>query len=789
MSGLIRASDAGAQSPAVIGALARFAENNNNRNVATTGRNLTTGYTIYGPDGNRGRLGGPMTGGGPVYDAVWTEVAKNSAQTVALLRQEVDATRALGRGGYAPWMFGGGGGGGGGVPPSPTGPAGFGMGPGGLTGTGGGAAPFWFPGVGGGGGGGRGGGGGGGGGGGVGGGGGGSGGGGNWLGNFKGGVVPGVRSTLDNVLPGWLSGLLDVATAIAFVPQEMRAGVESAVGSSSMAMDFIRGTGGLAAPGNADVTRLRSNLGWDATNIPSWMKKLGVTPMEAKESAQRFGIVQADGGADVARSMAWIDNLTTFRGMPAGQMQASAAQSAAYGLIQPNGSGIKTFGAEMEPVFARAVELGVNRSDLTKNIDQWVASSAGGLNTLSKGTIGNFMMDFAGLSGGPSGAAGLQVLKGMSGAVDLIGTNPLQSILAGSVVSKMKNEGDLKAWMDKAQPGLWDTLKADPTSNTMLSHVVQSIQGGDYTGAMAGLGQLVKGQPAEWSLLGGGNPVLGNLAHGFGPASGDIVKANAMGITVPQYIAAGQAASERGAVPKASALVARLMKDLGVTREGAIGMVGNLMFESSNLDPNSTNPRSGATGYANWLDTKGSPRKSRFLAFRAAHPELSPDEANTQFLELELRRPDFAGVLSDLRNPNLSVRQQALGVVSNYIKPEKETYGLHVGRAIRLAGNMQKQGIISDPMNVGENDPELNKVNTVHTDAGVISLTSSWVSLTETFIVVDKALIQLVSAVESTISKLQQQGSNKSPSAPVGPRRAQGWDPVDEIAKGINAPQ
>ena len=140
------------------------------------------------------------------------------------------------------------------------------------------------------------------------------------------------------------------------------------------------------------------------------------------------------------------------------------------------------------------------------------------------------------------------------------------------------------------------------------------------------------------------------------------------------------------------------------------------------LDPNVVNGI-GAAGYAQWLDTKGSPRRSEFEAFERAHPDLTPDEANTRFLELEIQKKGYAGTLGLLRDPNASLQSQVMAVRKNYERPA-EWEANDAARMSNAASVMT--GKIGPRMAQSPaEDTELSRALNAQTVGGAISLWSS----------------------------------------------------------------
>lgn len=98
---------------------------------------------------------------------------------------------------------------------------------------------------------------------------------------------------------------------------------------------------------------------------------------------------------------------------------------------------------------------------------------------------------------------------------------------------------------------------------------------------------------------------------------------------------------------RAMALMDRLQRDLGITREGAAADVGNAAAESGIRSiPTGLAPQTSTSAFGMWQFT-GSRRVARDT-FARMHPELSPEEVDIQFHESELQTK-FPDLLNKMR--------------------------------------------------------------------------------------------------------------------------------------------
>jgi hypothetical protein len=111
------------------------------------------------------------------------------------------------------------------------------------------------------------------------------------------------------------------------------------------------------------------------------------------------------------------------------------------------------------------------------------------------------------------------------------------------------------------------------------------------------------------------------------------------------------------------------MRDLGMSKGGAAGLVGNLEAETAGITgEQEKNPLGGGRGGIGWAQWTG-PRRIEFENYQKAHPEMSWDEQNYNFLTGELKKPENAAVLARLREGNISPGEAADVVEKGYERP------------------------------------------------------------------------------------------------------------------------
>ncbi len=196
-----------------------------------------------------------------------------------------------------------------------------------------------------------------------------------------------------------------------------------------------------------------------------------------------------------------------------------------------------------------------------------------------------------------------------------------------------------------------------------------------------------QGKPA-----GGG----GWLEHGLGAIWDRAVKGPEAlrQVAPPANMNLPTATTERGA-----AITDRLAADLNLTKEQASGITGNLQAESGLQAVQERNPIGGGRGGFGWAQWTG-PRRDAFEAYAKAN-NLDPksDEANYGYLITELKSPEYAKMLAQLRATNgPNVPQQSARVVeSGFERPAVSNAGVRGGYASQFAQASAPAAVVPTP--------------------------------------------------------------------------------------------
>lgn len=147
----------------------------------------------------------------------------------------------------------------------------------------------------------------------------------------------------------------------------------------------------------------------------------------------------------------------------------------------------------------------------------------------------------------------------------------------------------------------------------------------------------------------------------------------------------------------------RLSKDLGISPEAASGIVSNLNAESGIAGINEKNPvvpgSRGGFGWAQWTGD----RRVGFETYARLHgQDPASDDANYGFLIHELtNKPQYAGILAQLKRGGISAREAAEIVARGYIVPPEYSIPGHVAGADKIS----RLRSLDDPLETGKGVP------------------------------------------------------------------------------------
>lgn len=320
-------------------------------------------------------------------------------------------------------------------------------------------------------------------------------------------VVPvprGPLTTFGNRLAmGGLAALgieeaLHVAEFVATLPQHIGSMEASALASATPYINLNRRSMGAARAmgasaytvggGGYDIMRSFFPGGYQT---PDWMAAQGLGPESAERLARGFGVLPTDpteysrGIPEALARMQFSPGLSNL------DVSASVGQAARYGIAKPTGTSISAYGQDLNFILENAVARGMDRATILRSIDESVAMSARS-GAAGVGVNGNadFLMRFSNLPGGRTGEVGLQAMSGLQGATDMIGKDPLRTMMAANMVTKINSPSDLQGLLGAEG---YNAVTSTPEGKEAMRLFFLSKQKGDYYTASGWLQQMIAG--------------------------------------------------------------------------------------------------------------------------------------------------------------------------------------------------------------------------------------------------------------------------------------------------------
>lgn len=426
-----------------------------------------------------------------------------------------------------------------------------------------------------------------------------------------------------------------------FFPQTLGGLESSSLGNASAYRNFQYGAFAQGRAGGFSGQGLMNKL-YGGLVPPAMMSRLGLGPGEAMGMLNSFGIVQnsPESAAALIQSIGGTRFTSAFSGL---NVEGSMAGAARYGMIGGNAGGVASYTQQLAPILATAVEMGMDRASVLRSIDAAISSVArgGGIGG-SVGATAGFMMGYSDLPGGRTGEAGLSAIAQLKDAtVGSYNKNAQRTQIMMQAAAGMKTEGQLKSFLNKFQPGYYESFKANPVGSEMLDK---------YFAAQAAGNTNVAGYWLSQILAGGGE---GGLAGGNPDAMRSIMNNNMFTRQLPGYMQGmdvGNTGQDAGTfIAGNQAARAKAMHDYfakkGVPESGIAAILGNVRAESGFNPRNPTQEADGSIsmGLAQW----NKERLSRFIAKYGHAPGQGPDSEQFDFMWSELQGP-YSGVLGTL---------------------------------------------------------------------------------------------------------------------------------------------
>ncbi len=144
---------------------------------------------------------------------------------------------------------------------------------------------------------------------------------------------------------------------------------------------------------------------------------------------------------------------------------------------------------------------------------------------------------------------------------------------------------------------------------------------------------------------------------------------------------------------KSPQIMSRLMADFGLSREQAAGIVGNLGHESGafnhHQEVNPVGGGRGGAGWAQWTDTKGSPRRTNFGNW-AQRNSLDPKSDEASYGFLTRADPEFARALAAVKREK-TTQGAMVAFEKTFERAGVKAYGSRMGFANRALALPERQ--------------------------------------------------------------------------------------------------
>ena len=458
---------------------------------------------------------------------------------------------------------------------------------------------------------------------------------------------------------------------IAFLPQHLMGVETTALGNASPYWNYRMQTAGLARGGGFPGEGLSQQF-YRGVEPPEWMQKLGLGPQQAVDLLQNFGITPnrdlggRAGGPEASRmlveQLAQMKFIPAFGGLPPGLAEESAGTFAKYGIFANTGAGssyfkdnpgglepfvspsgqVSQYNAQTVEVIARAQELGLNRAEIMRSINQSLQTAAaqGGGIGYTPQAIGSELLRYSALPGGRTGEVGQSMMQAASQFGRGAGSEVLPTIAYAGVAQRLQSETDIQQYTEKRDPGFLDRIKRNPASARLLQDYLQARKEGNIPAATQLLSELFNQSTTLPTDVATTEGAAGSFAPGYQQR---LVAANTLGTGVLPLEArslptppgvGGQMNSSRAQQAMA------FYQSRGWGRAGAVGMTAYLAEETGgSFNPRAFNPAGGGQG----AQGAGQWRGDRIANFMRIfhHSPMDPNIPDDQLYREQLEFSDW----------------------------------------------------------------------------------------------------------------------------------------------------
>jgi hypothetical protein len=517
--------------------------------------------------------------------------------------------------------------------------------------------------------------------------------------NAFGGVMGEAGLLLSNPIADAAIGLGTIAATSPFL---ISGALNKAVSLSRPYYNLRETTAGIGRTGNFNSRDLMDRLLPTSGGAPEWMKAQGITTSMATGILGDYGIAprSASEAVGIIRGVRSA-SLSRYLGLGDSDLASSAALARTLGVtgLESGGGSTSAKGftgtvtaesdrsrsfATLQKVMASATSQGLDHAQALKNVEGLLRATAGaGAATVNAGAAANFWgrMTSSGLPGMRSGEGIASAMASVNQSFDQIGVNgnPAQNVMMMSYFNRHGGMPTTEAGLQKLvgmSDKAWAGMKANPGQAQMIKNYLDAA-GQNPSMALTYLKPFLDGRPDLMTQIYDGSE-FGDVK---GPQAGLLRSA----LTTNNNYAASIALQTGKDLPKVTNdrlafYRDRLSKDLGISRDAASGVVGNLYDESRLQAINEKG--GGGFGWAQWTGS----RRTEFEAYAKTHGGTTSDTANYGFLVQELQKPQFADVLARLRSKDITYADASDIIMKRYENPRDQSTAALAGR--RLTSGM-----------------------------------------------------------------------------------------------------
>lgn len=385
----------------------------------------------------------------------------------------------------------------------------------------------------------------------------------------------GMRNTGSALGGGGFSAAIaaEIGREIYFAPQTI-AGFESSwLGKTGQARSYIDQTSVMGQSGGFNSRDFRSNLrAATERGGDDWLLRNGLGADEAAQMVANLGVVprSVEQATNAARQMANSRTTPGISGVPAGALTGMLRDMLGIGATTLDRMPSMT--NDIGAIMKQTAQTGQDQLKVLRSIDTGVVSlstAPGASTAIGPDTLFQANQRFISTPAGMVGVAGAESISSTQSAFGTVGNNPARTIVASTMVEKLKTEGDLRAFFGG---DAWDTFVGSPVGRELADTYLRDIKAGHKYGAMATFSKGLMQDPTLAASVNAQNAMISNpITNQYGSGQAGLTlatQANMSNMTEAQVVAFNQSLKQG----QASGLAAN--NPLNLTAANQPGLIG-----------------------------------------------------------------------------------------------------------------------------------------------------------------------------------------------------------------------